>query len=129
MDAATLANLLPGFTPSNITLGTLGQFYVDNANLQIGPWVIGTCIELFLQGILVMQTSNYLSFEDPKGHPLRFVWLVLILNVLCLIKSAHNIRIVWDVMVANYANPDMSVTLLAVSWTSYTTALSVCTSS
>ncbi|KAG8826247.1 hypothetical protein FRC17_008309 [Serendipita sp. 399] len=153
MDAASLANLLPGYTPSNITLGGLAQFYVENADLQIGPWVIGTCIELFLQegqeltgcsdemkiqtlthfpppilpllpGILVMQTSNYLSFEDPKGHPLRFVWLVLVLNVLCLIKSAHNIRIVWDVMVANYANPDMSVALLAVSWTSYTTALS-----
>lgn len=41
---------IPGFVPSNITLNPYSQAYVDGANVQIAPWVMGTFADLFLQG-------------------------------------------------------------------------------
>ncbi|KAG8823032.1 hypothetical protein FRC19_004767 [Serendipita sp. 401] len=114
----------PTFVPSVIILAPWGRWYVDGAPLQIGPWILGTCAELFLQGILVTQTASFLSYKDPRGQSKRFVWLVVILNMLCLIKTTQNIKIVWTTMITNYANPDSSLVLLGVEWSHYTTGFS-----
>ncbi|KAG8857288.1 hypothetical protein FRB91_011514 [Serendipita sp. 411] len=112
------------YVPSVIILAPWVIWYVEGAALQIGPWFIGTCVELFLQGILMMQTADFFSYKDPRGQSKRFVWLVLVLNVLCLIKTAQNIKIVWATMIANYANPDVSLMLIGVDWSHYSAGLS-----
>ncbi|CAG7853224.1 SubName: Full=Uncharacterized protein {ECO:0000313/EMBL:CCA72913.1} [Serendipita indica DSM 11827] len=115
---------IPGFVPSNITLNPYSQAYVDGANVQIAPWVMGTFADLFLQGILAAQTANYFSYRDADGSHRRFAWLVIVLTILCLLKSAQNITIVWDTVIAAFANPDVSMMLVATNWWHYTTSLS-----
>ena len=132
---------IPGFVPSNITLSPFAQSYVDNANVQIAPWIMGTFADLFLQGpsssvngnpvkliptgILAAQTANYFSYRDVDGSHRRFTWLIVTLTILCLLKSAQNITIVWDTVIANFANPDVSMMLVAFNWWHYTESLSV----
>lgn len=75
-------------------------------------------------GILAAQTANYFSYRDADGSHRRFAWLVIVLTILCLLKSAQNITIVWDTVIAAFANPDVSMMLVATNWWHYTTSLS-----
>ncbi|KAG8823034.1 hypothetical protein FRC19_004769 [Serendipita sp. 401] len=110
--------------PSIIILAPWVKSWIDNSPLTIGPWFLGTCFELFLQGVLVTQSTKFLSYNDPKGRSKRLIWLVIVLNVLCLVKTSQNIKIVWDTMITNYANPDCAWILLSVEWLHYTEGLS-----
>lgn len=40
-------------------------------------------------------------------------------------KTAQNITIVWQTVIDNFANPDVSMMLVALDWWHYTTSLSV----
>lgn len=115
---------IPEFVPSTIILGTFAKGYVENANVQIAPWTMGTLADLFLMGIIAAQTANYFGFRDVDGTKSRFTWLVILLLIMCCLKTAQNITIVWDVTVTNFANPDVAMMLVAVNWWHYTTSLS-----
>lgn len=112
------------FTPSVIILGDWATVYVEDYSVQIAPWVMGAFADLFLQGILAAQTANYFNFRDVDNTQRRFTWLVIFLTILCCLKTAQNISIVWDTVLANFANPDVSGLLVATAWSHYTTSLS-----
>jgi hypothetical protein len=76
-------------------------------------------------GILATQTVKYFNFRDIDNIRGRFAWLVIFLTILCCLKTAQNIIIVWDTVLANFANPDVSGLLVATAWSHYTTSLSV----
>jgi hypothetical protein len=135
------------FTPSVIILGDFAASYVEAYNVQIAPWVIGAFADLFLQGepfrlsypsrlhtntpplplpgILTAQTANYFNFRGLDNTQRRFTWLVIFLTILCCLKTSQNISIVWDTVLANFANPDVSGLLIITAWSHYTTSLSV----
>ncbi|KAG8826246.1 hypothetical protein FRC17_008308, partial [Serendipita sp. 399] len=112
------------FVPSTIILGTFAKPYVEGANVQIAPWIMGTFADFFLGGILAAQATHYFTYRDIEGQARRFGWLVIVLLVMCAVKSAQNVKIVWDTVIKNFANPDLSMMLVAIDWVHYTTSLS-----
>lgn len=48
--ATAAAPPVPIYTPSTIILNDLAQLYVDQANVQIAPWIMGTFADMFLLG-------------------------------------------------------------------------------
>ncbi|KAG8847135.1 hypothetical protein FRB91_012066 [Serendipita sp. 411] len=115
---------VPEFVPSTIILGTFAKGYVEGADVQIAPWIMGTFADFFLQGILAAQTTHYFTYRDAEGQTRRFAWLVIVLTIMCLVKSAQNVAIVWNTVITNFANPDVSLMLVATNWVHYTTSLS-----
>ncbi|KAJ7735810.1 hypothetical protein B0H16DRAFT_1731233 [Mycena metata] len=66
---------------------------VHEANFLLGPWLIGSCIDLLLQGVICSQVVNYYTYYgDDKGH-LRIV--VAILALLTVLKSIQAFAIIW----------------------------------
>jgi len=120
---STAAAPFPGYTPSVIILNAYSQDYVNRAAIQIAPWVMGTFADFFLQGIMAAQVANYFNFRDVDGSKSRFTWLIVVLIVLCTIKSAQNVTIVWQTVISNFANPDVSSLLVATNWIHYSTSL------
>ncbi|KAJ7064019.1 hypothetical protein C8F01DRAFT_1275124 [Mycena amicta] len=67
----------------------------------LGPWVIGTCIELVFQGIVSGQIVKYFSLFG-KSDPLSLRFYVGVLMVLTVAKSCLNFTIVWRQCIINY---------------------------
>ncbi|PVF93873.1 hypothetical protein CPB86DRAFT_789625 [Serendipita vermifera] len=115
-------------SPSVIILSPLGQHFVSQAAVTIGPWTLGTCADLFLQGILLAQTTTYFTsyegFSASSDTRRRLSWLVIGLTILCLLKSLQNIVDVWEIAIANYCNPENSLFLVIGEWKHYTASLS-----
>lgn len=76
-------------------------------------------------GILIAQTTKYFTYDTGDSSNRRFVYLVLFLSVICILKSAQNINVVWTTVVTNFANPDVAMMLTAVDWWHFTSSLSV----
>lgn len=112
------------YTPSTIILNSFSQAYVDGANVQIAPWIMGSFADFFLQGVLAVQVTNYFTYNSGDGTHRRFAWLVILVTLLCLLKSAQNVYIVWNTVLSNFANPDVSMMLVATNWVHYSTSLS-----
>ncbi|CAG7849685.1 SubName: Full=Uncharacterized protein {ECO:0000313/EMBL:CCA74094.1} [Serendipita indica DSM 11827] len=107
-----------GFEPSTIILSPPAQQLVTEANVQIAP------NHGYIRGYVApSQTANFFGFRDTDGSKNRFTWLVILLNALCITKSAQNILICWNMVIANYCNPDVTVLLIAVDWRHYSTGL------
>lgn len=56
MSPITASAPAPARSPSIIILNPKTQEFVDHADVQIGPWLIGALADLFLQG------SRYILF-------------------------------------------------------------------
>ncbi|KAK0497876.1 hypothetical protein EDD18DRAFT_1104382 [Armillaria luteobubalina] len=58
----------------------------SNAAKTLGPWLVGLCIDLLLQGVLTSQFSNYYSwYGNTDGY--RFTISVAVLAVITILKS------------------------------------------
>ncbi|PVF94914.1 hypothetical protein CPB86DRAFT_788590 [Serendipita vermifera] len=107
---------------SIIILSPSSQIFVDNVRMTIGPWLIGALGDLFLQGILTVQTANY--FTHLSGEPYRKrTWLVIGLTILCILKSIQNILDVWGLTVEAFCDPDMASQLPWSKWQYYSAPL------
>lgn len=88
---------------------------------------MGASFDLFLQGILLAQTSHYFYNSDVDNEEQgmrKLSWLVILLTSLCLVKSTQNIANVWELTIANFCNPDAAAALQVSEWKHYTTSLS-----
>lgn len=112
---------------SVIVLSPPAQAFVSHASITIAPWVMGTFTDLFLQGILLAQTTAYFNSQHGQsGRSNRrpnLTWLVLIVTILCLIKSLQNIVNVWELAITNFCNPDVASSLSESDWKHYTNSL------
>ncbi|PVF94918.1 hypothetical protein CPB86DRAFT_764907 [Serendipita vermifera] len=113
---------------SVIILSPAAQAFVSQANLTIGPWIMGTFVDLLLQGILASQTVVYFALQKKRSvksnQGPNLTWLVIGLTVLCLIKSLQNIVNVWELVVTNFCDPDVASSLSEGEWKHYTNSLS-----
>ncbi|PVF94913.1 hypothetical protein CPB86DRAFT_788589, partial [Serendipita vermifera] len=106
---------------STIILSPAAQFFVDHASVTIAPWVMGALADLFLQGILTVQVTNYFTFQYDGSR--REMWLVIVLAVLCVIKSVLNIANAWDIVIRSFCNPDAVAPMLLSQWNHISTGL------
>ncbi|KAJ7607533.1 hypothetical protein FB45DRAFT_1067826 [Roridomyces roridus] len=73
------------------------------AHYLLGPWLIGTCVELVFQGVLLAQFAKY--FTVFPGDPPSLKTFVGVLLVLTCLKSADAFAIIWHLMISEFGNP------------------------
>lgn len=71
------------------------------------------------------QTTKYFAHHTGSSTHRRFAFLVSLLSVLCILKSVQHIKVVWATVVADFADPDTAMMLIAVDWWHYTSSLTV----
>jgi hypothetical protein len=105
-------------------MGALADMFLQGALTAVA---YGPLHELKLRhsGILTTQLTNYFSYKTTDPSFRRFTWLVILVTVLCLLKSTQNIYILWELVVTNFANPDVAAILSYTYWWAYTTSLMV----
>lgn len=72
------------------------------------------------------QVTHYFLSSSGDSSRRRFSWLVVVLTILCILRSSQIIKIVWDTVVTNFANPDLARILVNIRWWHYTEGLFVC---
>ncbi|PVF94920.1 hypothetical protein CPB86DRAFT_800117 [Serendipita vermifera] len=116
-----MTNATTSTQTSIIILSTNAERFVSQAHGTVGPWVMGALADLFLQGILAAQTTNYFTSQRITSHQgPSLTWLVVGLTILCILKSIQNIANVWEFVVTNFCNPDVASSLDGGEWKHYT---------
>ncbi|KAJ7088814.1 hypothetical protein B0H15DRAFT_800776 [Mycena belliarum] len=80
----------------------------------LGPWLVGACVELLLQGILFCQFVSYYSYYRDDKLALR-----LIVGVLCLLttlKSIHAFATVWIQCIVYFGDLKGAILLNYTTW-------------
>ncbi|KAJ7728428.1 hypothetical protein DFH07DRAFT_222651 [Mycena maculata] len=95
------------------------------AEYIVGPFVIGTCIELFLQGILSVQFVSYFA-TYRKAPPTRKV-VVGILVLMTFAKSMQAFTVLWFHAVINFGDLNAVMKLKHQAWWSGSSGLAAAT--
>jgi len=83
-------------------------------DFQLGPWLIGVCVDLLLQGIVLTQIANYFGWYREDKRVLRM--LVAILGLLTIVKSAEGFAIIWIQLMVHYGDLEGAVLLNSNGW-------------
>ncbi|KAJ7764405.1 hypothetical protein B0H16DRAFT_1799968 [Mycena metata] len=80
----------------------------------LGPWLIGSCLELVLMGVLGCQFINYYNWypNDGRGLPIA-VAILCLLNVL---KSAECFATLWIFLINHFGDIQYDLQLSATGW-------------
>ncbi|KAJ7135442.1 hypothetical protein C8R43DRAFT_894181 [Mycena crocata] len=80
----------------------------------LGPWLVGCCIDIFLQGILSCQIFNYFSWYQEDKRTLQiYVGGLAILSVL---KSIQAFAIIWIQGIVYIDDIDGAINLNYTTW-------------
>ncbi|KAF7360168.1 hypothetical protein MVEN_00745300 [Mycena venus] len=103
-----------GITSSDNMSGLLTGEAKHQANFLLGPWLIGGCIDLVLQGVLSSQFVNYYSYySDDKGS-LKII--VAILALLTVLKSIHAFAVLWINFIVYFGALQEAILLSYTTW-------------
>lgn len=81
----------------------------------LGPWLVGLCLDLFLQGILSSQFSNYYSwYGKTDGIGLKVA--VGVLAIVTSLKSIQCFAIVWIQLIDNFLDLQTAINMRFVTW-------------
>ncbi|KAJ7131843.1 hypothetical protein C8R43DRAFT_1133515 [Mycena crocata] len=80
----------------------------------LGPWLVGTCLDLILQGCLCCQFVNYFTYYRDDKPALRIAVSVLV--VLTLLKSAQAFAIVWIQNIVYFGDVQGAILLNYTTW-------------
>ncbi|KAK0213625.1 hypothetical protein IW262DRAFT_1410535 [Armillaria fumosa] len=81
----------------------------------LGPWLVGLCLDLFLQGIVSSQFSNYYSwYGKTDGIGLKVA--VGVLAIATSLKSIQCFAIVWIQLIDNFLDLQTAVNMRFVTW-------------
>ncbi|KAJ7018445.1 hypothetical protein C8F04DRAFT_1356286 [Mycena alexandri] len=80
----------------------------------LGPWLIGSCLELILMGVLSCQFVNYYNWypNDGRGLPIA-VAILCLLNVL---KSAECFASLWIFLINHFGDIQYDLQLSVTGW-------------
>jgi len=81
---------------------------------QLGPWLIGVCVDLLLQGIVSTQIANYFGWYRQDKRVFQMV--VAFLGLLTLLKSAESFAIIWIQLMAHYGDLEGALRLNTTAW-------------
>ncbi|KAJ6454368.1 hypothetical protein C8R45DRAFT_1189519 [Mycena sanguinolenta] len=87
---------------------------VQDVHFALGPWLIGSCVELLLQGVLSSQFVNYFSYYQDDTSAMRTI--VAILAVLTTLKSMQSFAIVWVTFIPYFGDVDGAIFLNYTAW-------------
>ncbi|KAJ6553358.1 hypothetical protein B0H19DRAFT_1156234 [Mycena capillaripes] len=94
-------------------MSTLTEEQRHAVYFQLGPWLIGVCVDLLLQGIVLTQVANYFSwYREDK----RVRMIVAILGLLTLVKSAQGFAIIWIQLMVHYDDLEGAILLNLNGW-------------
>jgi len=103
---------------SNISLTPASQAFVDNRTTTLGPWVLGAFIDCILLGVVLCQVERFFKLRrsGSRGIHYWYMWIVVLLTVFSLIKTAQAMGVVWMQNVFYFNDPDVARTLLSDAW-------------
>ncbi|KAJ7734546.1 hypothetical protein DFH07DRAFT_988865 [Mycena maculata] len=84
------------------------------ANFLLGPWLIGSCLDLILQGVLSSQFVNYYTWYGDDKSSLRFV--VGFLALLTTLKSIQAFAIIWIQFIVYFGDLQGAILLNYTTW-------------
>ncbi|KAJ7185823.1 hypothetical protein C8R46DRAFT_1288965 [Mycena filopes] len=87
---------------------------LHQANFLLGPWLIGSCADLLLQGVLCSQFVNYFSYYDDDKPHLR--WAVAGLALLTILKSIQAFTIIWIQFIPFFGDLQGAILLNYTTW-------------
>ncbi|KAJ7579561.1 hypothetical protein C8J56DRAFT_964434 [Mycena floridula] len=80
----------------------------------VGPWLLGSFLDVFLQGILMCQFAHYWSWY--KEDRLFLKLMVAGLAILTILKSFQSIAIVWIQNILHLGDVKGAVRLITTKW-------------
>ncbi|KAJ7449127.1 hypothetical protein B0H11DRAFT_2241515 [Mycena galericulata] len=84
------------------------------ANFLLGPWLIGSCVDILLQGVLSSQFVNYYTwYSDDK---VVFRVIVAILALLTTLKSIQAFAIIWIQFIVYFGDLEGAIFLNYTTW-------------
>ncbi|KAJ7185819.1 hypothetical protein C8R46DRAFT_387030 [Mycena filopes] len=87
---------------------------LHQANFLLGPWLIGSCLDLLLQGVLCSQFVNYYSYYGDDKGPLRII--VAVLALLTVLKSVQAFVIIWIQFIPFFGDLQGAILLNYTTW-------------
>ncbi|KAJ7225137.1 hypothetical protein B0H12DRAFT_1240711 [Mycena haematopus] len=80
----------------------------------LGPWLIGSCLDLILMGVLACQFVNYYNWypDDGRGLPV----IVAVLCLLNVLKSAECFATLWIFFINHFGNILYDLQLSTTGW-------------
>ncbi|KAK0215833.1 hypothetical protein EDD85DRAFT_442405 [Armillaria nabsnona] len=85
------------------------------AGFLLGPWLVGLCADLYLQGILSVQMLNYFSWYG-KNDRVTARASVGFLALITTLKSIQSFAIVWVGLIENFADIQSAGRHLSGAW-------------
>ncbi|KAJ6557916.1 hypothetical protein B0H19DRAFT_1376470 [Mycena capillaripes] len=84
------------------------------ANFLLGPWLIGSCIDLLLQGVLLSQFVSYFSWYSDDKRGLKIVVAILVL--LTVLKSIQAFAVIWIMFIKFFGDIQGAILLNYTTW-------------
>ncbi|KAJ6587454.1 hypothetical protein DFH09DRAFT_1307683 [Mycena vulgaris] len=94
--------------------GVLTSDEIHLVNFQLGPWLIGSCLDLVLQGTLSGQFVNYFTYYSDDKPSLRIT--VAVLALLTLLKSMQSFAIIWIQSIVFFGDLQGAILLNYTTW-------------
>ncbi|KAJ6549685.1 hypothetical protein B0H19DRAFT_1264605 [Mycena capillaripes] len=82
--------------------------------MWLGPWLVGGCLDLILQGILCTQFVNYFTWYRDDKLVLRVY--VSILLLMTFLKSIHAFAIIWIQNIVFFGDLNGAILLNYTTW-------------
>ncbi|KAJ7458185.1 hypothetical protein FB451DRAFT_1564034 [Mycena latifolia] len=80
----------------------------------LGPWLVGACLDILLQGVLCCQFVNYFTYYRDDKTSLRIVVVVLVL--LSVLKSVHAFAVIWIQFIVYFGDLQGAILLNYTTW-------------
>ncbi|KAK0501793.1 hypothetical protein EDD18DRAFT_1144412 [Armillaria luteobubalina] len=96
-------------------LGPLPPGNDFTAGFLLGPWLVGLCADLYLQGVLSVQMLNYFLWYG-KNDRATIQTLVGVLALITTLKSIQSFAIVWVGLIKNFADIESARQHLFGAW-------------
>ncbi|KAJ7758968.1 hypothetical protein DFH07DRAFT_1060292 [Mycena maculata] len=93
---------------------TLSGEQRPDINLQLGPWLVGTGLDLLLQGVVSSQIVNYYGWYRDDNKNLKIT--VAILGIMTVLKSVQAFAIIWIQLIVHYGDLEGAILLNFTAW-------------
>ncbi|GLB44786.1 hypothetical protein LshimejAT787_1801230 [Lyophyllum shimeji] len=80
----------------------------------LGPWLVGSCLDIFLQGALCCQFITY--FSCYKSDRIRLRLTVAGLALITMLKTVHSFAIVWIMLILHFKDLSGAIKLNYTAW-------------
>ncbi|TRM70301.1 hypothetical protein BD626DRAFT_563957 [Schizophyllum amplum] len=86
----------------------------EQAVYLLGPWLIGSAIDILLQGIIIVQVAHYFNWYRDDDIPLKLA--VAVLALITSLKSIQSFALLWIQFIDHFADLEAAVRLSYTTW-------------